>query len=62
MVVAIAIACHVAFFGRLVESEMFGAQVNSNLSRVYNNFIFLLIFVANEPTTMPSTSCIDSTH
>ncbi len=53
--------CHVTFFGKSTEWKMFGAWVVLILSRVYNNFLFLPIFVANEPTITPSTSCIDTT-
>ncbi len=51
-------------FGGSIEEELFrvfGARAKPSWSKVCNNFLFLSICVASEPTTMPTTLFFDST-
>jgi hypothetical protein len=40
---------------------MVGVGIVVDLSRVTNNFLFLFVFVVDEPATPYATSCTDST-
>jgi hypothetical protein len=57
--------CHCHFLvtccGGSIDSKMVGVGIVVDLSGVTNNFLFLFVFVVDEPATPFVVSCPDST-